>query len=87
MPADKSSVPTDNCFRPDDQLRPGIAPNAARERRQDEPIARSEARVADLPLEDPKLMPEDQEFSLAIVCRTRPRPAATRTSIRTRRQA
>ena len=71
-PADKSSVPTDDCFRPDDQLRPGIALNAAQERGQDEPIARPEARLADLPFEDPKLMPEDQEFSLAIVCRTTP---------------
>jgi hypothetical protein len=33
---------------------------------------RPEARVADLPLQDPKLMPKDREFSLAIVCRTTP---------------
>ena len=31
------------------------------------PIARPEPGVVDLPLEDPKLVPEDQEFSLAIV--------------------
>jgi hypothetical protein len=65
-------VPTDDFFMPDDQLRPGIALSAAQERGQDEPIARPEARVADLPLQDPKLMPKDREFSLAIVCRTTP---------------
>ena len=43
-----------------------------RERGQDQPIAPPEAGVVDLPLEDPKLMPEDQEFSLAIVCRINP---------------
>ena len=65
-------MPTNDSFRPDDQLRPGIALNAAQERGQDQPIARPEPGVVDLTLEDPKLVPEDQEFNLAIVCRATP---------------
>ena len=62
-------MPTDDRFRADDQLRPGFAVNAAQERGEDQPIARPEAGVVDLALEDPKLVPKDQEFNLAIVCR------------------
>ena len=54
-----SSVQTDDRFRPDDQLRPGIAVNAAQERGEDQPVARPEARVVDLTLEEPKPVPED----------------------------
>ncbi|MEP7105945.1 MAG: hypothetical protein ABI838_08870 [Chloroflexota bacterium] len=65
-------MPTDDRFRPDDQLRPSTALEAAQERGQDQPIAWPEAGVVDLTLENPKLVPEDQEFSLAIDCRATP---------------
>ena len=85
-PPDKSSVPTDDSFRRDDQLRPGIALNAAQERGQDQPIARPEAGWSTCRWRTRSWCRRTRS-SASRSSDERLRPVATRTSIRTRRQA